>query len=278
MWELLAKLPKQPLMGTILSVVFSGFIAVMVTIWYNQKTRNNEYRSLIVSFALDLVNAFEWCAGTYELSLRDPLEITRGTLNNFIDSGSLTRFASVCGEPTLIMATVDLKSKYQQIARHLENAAIYGIKDFIHESDNRHPSVYFAQKSQETALEFFESYYHEIKSNTAILLLEALKAYPKNIILIQLEDKFRTAQMKVEEIRQKRIGDTINELKIMSKLGYTAEKLRELRERPVRLLTQAEVLSVLPSDDAGYDEDNDKFVRKLLKELDRLEQMNGEQK
>ncbi|MDO9530059.1 MAG: hypothetical protein Q7J27_13010 [Syntrophales bacterium] len=182
------------LLPAIISIFFGGFAGAIVTIIYSRRKASKEFSSLIVAFCVELVSAFERCV-TYCLQLKKG-EISYSTLFDFTNESTLSKFASVSQKPDIIVAIVDLKSKYFQIGRHVSEAANLAMQGACApDKEEQDRLMKSARQAQGTAIAFFNSSYESIEKNTD-LLIKTAKIISPGILVNDLSSRFTLAQEK----------------------------------------------------------------------------------
>lgn len=122
--------------GNLLSAaaVIGALLGVWVT-WglnsrHSEQRRESEYKSLLVSFAHELVEAFHRCVLYYK---QRGLEnrVSYSALFNFNDASTLSKLASVTDNPNVVDAIMYLKTKYFQVGRHVVHASELATKKSV---------------------------------------------------------------------------------------------------------------------------------------------------
>ena len=104
------------------AAIFAALITGLIYWLISTFRRSKEYRSLLVSFAHELVEAFHRCVLYYK---QRGLEgrVSYSALFDFNDASTLSRLASVTDNPNVVNAIMYLKTKYFQIGRHVVHAS-----------------------------------------------------------------------------------------------------------------------------------------------------------
>lgn len=187
----------------IISIAFSSVAAVLISIIFQLSQANREARSLILAFATEFVFSFERCITYYEQSKKRI--VSYSTLFNFSDASVLSKYATVCKNPNVIAAIVELKSIYYQVARHVDEASIFIAQAervaATEKEKNRLKAA--AVHAQRTAIVFFfgdkGEKYEDVERKTMLIIKAAKKVFPGDVI-DGLSARFECARRKKSEL------------------------------------------------------------------------------
>lgn len=175
--------------ASVISAIIGGFAGAGICIWYSRKQARQEYRSLILAFCSELVSTFHRCVMYYEQAKTSG--VSYSALFSFTDASALSKVASVCQEPEVVASIIELKSKYFQIQRHVEEAARYAVEERRAFTEHEKAELWTkARLAQGTAVGFFLSYYEDIEKETSRIVAEAKRAFPKGKTASYLASKF----------------------------------------------------------------------------------------
>jgi len=124
----------------ILPSVLAAIIAVTVTIAYGHHRLEQQKAGLILTFATELVIAFERCVMYFEQAYILG-EVSKSPIPQTTDASTLSALANVVDDPEIIINIVELRARYFHIGRHAEDAA-----KFATESDRIPMTVKEAKK------------------------------------------------------------------------------------------------------------------------------------
>lgn len=181
--------------GIITAFLSGGLAGAGINIYFQKRRSAQEYRSLILAFALELVLAFERCVIYYEQSKKG--EISYSGLFDFTDASILSKFAAVSKNPETVAAIVDLKSVYFQVGRHVEEASKFAAQaNRLAEGEQEKTRLMRAAlHAQGTALAFFNSSYEKAEKQTAQVIEAAKKISPGDVVK-DLFNRFSQASQK----------------------------------------------------------------------------------
>lgn len=120
--------------AAVLGALLGVWVAWGLNLHHSEQRRESEYKSLLVSFAHELVEAFHRCVLYYKQ--RD-LEgrISYSALFDFNDASTVSKLASVTDNPNVVDAIMYLKTKYFQVGRHVVNASELATKKEVEKID-----------------------------------------------------------------------------------------------------------------------------------------------
>lgn len=205
----------------ILGSIVGALIASLTNIYYLRSRRNEEYKSLLIGFCVELVSAFERCVEYYERTYSERRHCY-SVLFEFTDAQTFSKFASACKDPEILVAIMELKSNYFQISRYTVEASKYSvqkhqIKRFSELGElEDFPLLFFSGNEEENEKEikrldrlatiswdivmaFFEYSYKSLEENTVKIIEKAKKEAPREVIN-DLYTKFNTAKNTKREI------------------------------------------------------------------------------
>lgn len=184
--------------STIVSICFGGLAGAIANVIYSHCKQNKEYRSLILAFCVELLSAFERCVTYYEQSKKS--EISYSTLFDFTHESTLSKLASVTKKPDTLVAIVELKSKYFQIGRHVNDAANLAMQGTCATDESERDRLMLsALQAQGAAIAFFNSSYESIEKNTD-LLIETAKKISRGALIDNLSSRFTAAKEKKKKL------------------------------------------------------------------------------
>jgi len=175
-----------------ISAVLGGLAGAGISIYYQKRQKDQEHKSLILSFCSEFVSAYSRCVKYYGQALKG--EVSYSALFNFTDASAFSRFASISKRSEVVAAIIELKSSYFQIQRHVIEASNYALQS-SRESDEfiRQDLIKKARHAQGAALAFFHSSYDDIRDKTALMINEAQKAAP-GVVANNLSSKFTNSR------------------------------------------------------------------------------------
>jgi hypothetical protein len=199
-------------------VLLGGVGATAINIYWAQRSRKREIRGFILILCAEFVTAFSRCVTNYDQFNKG--EISYSSLFVLSDASVLSKFASLIGRGDLVMATMNLKSYFFQIERHIETTSKYIMeagttKDIFQKG----PFLDRAAKEQGAAVAFFISPYKNIVQDIELLINESLKI-TKGSIAQDLDKKFKAAVNRKNAIDSKREAEA-RELVKQSGFGKT---------------------------------------------------------
>ncbi len=171
----------------------AGALASIAHNWWRNK---QEYRSLILSFAAELVSLFERCAMYFEQAHQG--SVSYSALFSFTDSSAFSKFASVSKDAEVPTAIIELKATYFQVQRHVEEASRYSLEGSrASDATKKQEWMTKATHAQRTALAFFLSGYEDTERLTALLLNTAQRVSPGQVGW-KLSNRFTQAKNKID--------------------------------------------------------------------------------
>jgi|GEM_PF-1706298 len=178
------------------SVILGGISGALISIWFSERRRKQELRSLILAFCSEFVPLFKRCVMYYKQAMQN--SISYSALFTFTDASALSKFASVGAKPDVIAGIVELKSMYFQIQRHADEAAKFAIEGSrLSDEVAKQETMRKASDAQEKALAFFLNSYERVVNETIEILKEAQHLCP-GATTNRLFDKFNEAKLEKE--------------------------------------------------------------------------------
>lgn len=201
-------------------ILITAVVTGIVSHFFQQRRTEQQFRSLIIIIAKEMLLAFERCV-LYDQQAKEGTVSFSGIFT-FTDSSSIAQFAStVTEDEEVIEATMNLKNKYFQVSRHVEKASslalesrrLKALADNSDDPDSQNlleqaSKLHFeAQIIQGTALAFFKGVGHQgvefeqfllVEKDLEIIIKAAQKICPTHISLRFDEDfkreriRFRT--------------------------------------------------------------------------------------
>jgi hypothetical protein len=107
--------------ATLVGALLGIWLAWLLNKSYSDQRREDEYRSLLISFVHELEEDYHRCVLYYKQRLER--NISFSALFDFNDASTLSRLASVTDNPKIVDAIMFLKKQYFQVGRHVENAS-----------------------------------------------------------------------------------------------------------------------------------------------------------
>jgi len=177
--------------ATLVGALLGIWLAWLLNKHYSDQRREDEYRSLLVSFVHELEEDYHRCALYH--TQKQQGSISFSAIFDFNDASTLSKLASLTDNPKIVDAIMYLKKIYFQVGRHVENASKFAAElESIKSNINKHGTTSpqeqaemrmlqsKASKAQDTALVFFtgagndNTTYPKIVDST-LLLIEELK-------------------------------------------------------------------------------------------------------
>lgn len=197
------------IVSAIIGAIVGALAGALTTLGIQKRQADREYSALIIAFAIEAVHGFARCVKTYEhyskLKTSGQYEASFGAIFSFTDATIFSKFASVTDKPEVVSAIVDLKDRYFQVGRHMEEVSMLASEaDSLKRKKDPKTEERFEEtrRAQERTLSFFGNSYEKIKNQTAIILNAA-----KNIVpgkeTTELSDQFTKAILKKADIDEK---------------------------------------------------------------------------
>ncbi len=169
-------------LSSIVAAILGGLAGSGLTLYSQQRQQKKEFRSLILSFASELVLAFERCVMYYEQSKKGV--ISYSGLFDFTDASIFSKFAAVADKPEIVTAIMELKSIYFQVGRHVIEAAKSAAQaeGMAEDEDEKKRLLQAARHAQGRALAFFLSSYGDAVSATSQIVEAAREISPGSVV------------------------------------------------------------------------------------------------
>jgi hypothetical protein len=188
------------LLITLFAAATGGIVGAAISNYYFKKRSDQEYIALILAFCAEMVSLFCRCVMYYNQSRIGM--ISYSSLFSFTDSSALSKFASVCQKPAVVTAIVELKSRYLQIQRHVEEASRLAVASKLASTEeDQNTLMKKAVLSQGIALAFFTSPYETIEREMNLLVDTTLQVAPGSVAN-DLHSKYSKAQSDKKNIDQ----------------------------------------------------------------------------
>jgi hypothetical protein len=188
------------LLITLFAAATGAIVGVAMSNYYFKKRSDQEYIALILAFCSEMVSLFCRCVDYYNQSKIGV--ISYSSLFSFTDSSGLSKFASVCQKPAVVTAIVELKSRYLQIQRHVEEASRLAVASKLASTEeDQNTLMEKAVLAQRTALAFFTSSYETIEREMNLLVDTTLQIAPGSVAN-DLYSKYSKAQSDKKNIDQ----------------------------------------------------------------------------
>jgi len=153
-----------------------------------------------MSFCAEFVSLFELCAMYFEQAHQG--SISYSTLFGFTDPSTFSKLASVSKDAEVPTAIIELKSKYFQIQRHVEEASRFALEGSrASDKNQKQDRMDEARQAQGTALAFFFSEYQETERMTELLIKTAKQVSPGPTVW-NLESRFSEARRKIHNLKK----------------------------------------------------------------------------
>ncbi len=213
----------------VILVIVGGLTAGIIMIIYFQWRRRMEYRSLLLAFVSELVQAFERCGIYYRQSSTTKKEVSFSAIFDFTDASMIARLAAVSKNPELMDDIIKLKSTYFQVNRHAEKASEFAaeaMRSLIHSEKafdegseaattflrKRDQQMGSAWQAQGSAVAFFigtppdNRTYEKVKTRTESLIQAARKISRKRdqALIDILADDFKKTKNTIQAIKRLR--------------------------------------------------------------------------
>lgn len=187
------------MISVLLPPILGALAGALTSIAYNWWLTRKEYRSLILSFCAEFVALYERCGMYYDQAVRG--EVSYSALFSFTDASAFSKLAAVSKNPEVPTAIIELKAKYFQTQRHVEEASRFALEG-SRTSDVKEKRVNMekASHAQETALAFFLGEHEEIERLTGLLLSAAQRVTPGHA-LWNLSTRFSNARSKIHHLK-----------------------------------------------------------------------------
>ncbi len=157
-----------------------AIVGVAMSNYYVKKRSDQEYIALILGFCAEMVSLFCRCVMYYNQSKKRV--ISYSALFSFTDSTALSKFASVCQKPAVVAAIVELKSRYFQIQRHVEEASRLAVASKLASTEeDQNTFMEKAFLAQRTAVAFFISPYEAVEREMNLLVDTTLQVAPGSV-------------------------------------------------------------------------------------------------
>lgn len=182
----------------LVSALLGGLAGAGYAIHHAKRQSEKEYSALILSFCSEMVTVFSRCV-TYYRQYKSG-EVSYSALFSFTDAFALSKFASVCEKPAVIVAIIELKSMYFQVQRHVEEVSRFALDSSrTSNQEEKKELMIKATHAQGTALEFFHSSYKNIIKEMD-LLVNAAKEVAPGTVANDLYSKYDEAKNDKEKI------------------------------------------------------------------------------
>ena len=191
--EAIQEARNNPGVAAVLGATAGALLAGLINWHVSRLRRKKEYRSLLVSFAHELVEGFHRCVLYHNQQKKG--DISFSAMFNFNDASTLARLASVTDNPKIVDAIMYLKKIYFQVGRHVDNASKFSTEsEFIKSKVKKTQKItdkeraelemleIKARDAQGTALAFFKGAadnvtYPKIVDSTELLVNELRKKW-----------------------------------------------------------------------------------------------------
>jgi hypothetical protein len=188
------------LLITLFAAATGAIVGVAMSNYYVKKRSDQEYIALILAFCTEMVSLFCRCVMYYNQSKKRVTSYS--ALFSFTDSTALSKFASVCQKPAVVAAIVELKSRYFQIQRHVEEASRLAVASKLASTEeDQNTFMEKAVLAQRTAVAFFISPYEAIEREMNLLVDTTLQVAPGSVAN-DLHDKYSKALSDKKNIDQ----------------------------------------------------------------------------
>ena len=114
------------MISILLPPVLGALAGVLASVAYSWWRNSKEYRSLILSFCAEFVSLYDRCGMYFDQAIRG--EVSYSALFSFTDASAFSKLASVSNNPEVPTAIIELKAKYFQIQRHVEEASRFALE------------------------------------------------------------------------------------------------------------------------------------------------------
>ena len=219
---------ENPGVAAVLGASAGALLAGLIHWGFSTLRRKKEYRSLLMSFAHELVEDFHRCVLYHRQQKKG--EVSFSAIFNFNDASTLSRLAAVTDNPKIVDAIMFLKKLYFQVGRHVENASKFSTEsEFIKSKVRKTQKITDAERAakemleikaldaQGTALAFFKGAndnvtYPKIVDSTELIVNELKKKWSHDKVK-ELEDTFLKDREELRDLenqkRQQQNGDQI---------------------------------------------------------------------
>jgi hypothetical protein len=184
----------------LVTAVIGASVGAATANHYFKKRAEQEYVALILAFCAEMVSIFCRCVAYYNQAKIGT--ISYSALFSFTDSSALSKFASVCQKPAVVAAIVELKFRYFQIHRHVEEASRLAVAGNLASTKEEQDTLMVkAVLAQRIALAFFTSPYEAIEKEMDFLVNTTKEVAP-GTIAEDLYSRYSKAKSDKEKIDQ----------------------------------------------------------------------------
>jgi hypothetical protein len=210
--------------ATVTGALLGVMLAYGLNREYSEQRRENEYRSLLISFVHELEEDYHRCV-LYHKQRQEGI-ISFSAIFDFNDASTLSKLASVTANSKIVDAIMYLKKVYFQVGRHVENASKFATELESIKSKIRKLAVspedqaeirmlqIKASKAQDTALAFFigvdkdNTTYPKIVDSTLLLITELRERWAEVAKEFELEFKDdRDALKSIEDEKRQALAE-----------------------------------------------------------------------
>lgn len=184
----------------IVAAAIGASVGAATSIHYFKKRAEQEYIALLLAFCAEMVSIFCRCVTYYNQS--KTRVISYSALFSFTDSSALSKFASVCQKPAVVAAIVELKFRYFQIHRHVEEASRLAVAgNLASTKEEQNTLSEKAVLAQRIALAFFTSPYETIEKEMDFLVNTTKEVAPGTVAndLYSRYSKAKSDKKKIDE-------------------------------------------------------------------------------
>ena len=169
-----------PAFASVIAALLGGFAGGGISIWFTQRQARGEYRALILAFCSELVGTFNRCVSYYEQAKKS--EFSYSALFSFTDASALSKLASVSQNPEIIASIIELKARYFQIQRHVDEAQNFAVEASRATHQQEQQQLWLkAHRARGTALGFFFGNYEDIEKETSRIVTATKHAAPGEV-------------------------------------------------------------------------------------------------